>query len=537
MWTALSQVKALTKSINRWRVYAALLVAQTILPLSSLYAQLNTTEESYSMLSTCNIVIVGGEGDLAFRKLYPALYSLHCEGLLADNTQIVCFSRGKYSHEALLDNMQEWVKQSDYVTGFDELHWQPFAQRILQFVGDATNSDDMRRLQTELSSCDTVYYLSTPPHIFAPICDAMDAAGVVHEGTRLVVEKPLGTSLESFNQINDTLFKVFAERQIYRIDHYLGKETVQNLLALRFANILFEPLWNRSYIDHVQITVAESVGVDGRWEYYDESGALRDMVQNHLLQLVCLVAMEFPARNKADDIRDEKLKVIRCLKEIDASNVRENTVRGQYIAGSVASEIVAGYGQESDTKKSQSGTETFVAVKAEIENSRWAGVPFYLRTGKRMTQRYSEIVIQFKPVVFKFIDVDPNQINNNQLVIRLQPNEGIELRLMNKVPGLSESFNLQNVGLNLSFEEAFEDHRSPSAYERLLLDVTREDQTLFMRSDELRGAWRWVDGIIAGWAATKQTVNPYKAGSMGPDDALALLIKDGRRWVDFNTSN
>jgi glucose-6-phosphate 1-dehydrogenase len=257
------------------------------------------------------------------------------------------------------------------------------------------------------------------------------------------------------------------------------------------------------------------------------------MVQNHILQLVCLVAMEFPARNKADDIRDEKLKVIRSLKTIDASNVQANTVRGQYVEGSVNHELVPSYLGEGDAKEKQSNTETFTAVKAEIENNRWQGVPFYLRTGKRMAERYSEIVIQFKPVIFKFIDVDPNAINNNQLVIRLQPNEGIEMNMMNKVPGLSEGMSLQNVGLNLSFEEAFEEHRSPSAYERLILDVTRGDQTLFMRSDELRGAWRWVDGIIDGWQKTGQSAHSYKAGSSGPDDALGLILKDGRKWQIF----
>ena len=486
------------------------------------------------MLNICNIVIVGGEGDLAFRKLYPALYSLHKEKLLADCTKVVGFGRGKYSFDEFISTMCEWTQKSDYVSDFDESAWQSFIKRVVQFNGDATAPEDLARLKKELGNDDIVFYLSTPPSIFAPICEAMGTAGVVTDNTRLVVEKPLGTSLDSFNEINDTLFRTFEENQIYRIDHYLGKETVQNLLALRFANIFFDPLWNRNYIDHVQITVAESVGVGGRWDYYEESGALRDMVQNHLLQLVCLVAMEFPARNQADDIRDEKLKVIRCLKTIDASNVRANTVRGQYTEGAVDQELVAGYTQEKDAKDKQSNTETFVAVKAEIENNRWQGVPFYLRTGKRLASRYSEIVIQFKPVVFKFIDIDPTAINNNQLVIRLQPNEGIEMNMMNKVPGLSEITRLQNVGLNLSFEEAFEEHRSPSAYERLILDVTRGDQTLFMRSDELRGAWRWVDGITDGWQQAAQSVVNYKAGSMGPDDALGLILGDGRKWQVFN---
>lgn len=487
------------------------------------------------MLNICNIVIVGGEGDLAFRKLYPALYSLHKENLLAEFTKVVCFGRGKYSLEKFKTSMRDWIQKSDYVSDFDESVWKSFFQRVNQFNGDATSPDDLTRLKKELGDDDIVFYLSTPPSIFAPICEAMSTAGVVSDNTRLVVEKPLGTSLDSFNEINDTLFRTFEENQIYRIDHYLGKETVQNLLALRFANIFFDPLWNRNYIDHVQITVAESVGVGGRWDYYDESGALRDMVQNHLLQLVCLVAMEFPARNQADDIRDEKLKVIRCLKTINASNVRANTVRGQYTEGAIDQELVASYTDEKDAQNKNSNTETFVAVKAEIENNRWQGVPFYLRTGKRLASRYSEIVIQFKPVIFKFIDIDPNAINNNQLVIRLQPNEGIEMNMMNKVPGLSEIPRLQNVGLNLSFEEAFEEHRSPSAYERLMLDVTRGDQTLFMRSDELRGAWRWVDGITDGWEKNNQPTVKYKAGSMGPDDALELILRDGRKWQNFDS--
>ena len=485
------------------------------------------------MLKACNIIIVGGEGDLAFRKLYPALYSLHKESLLAAATKIVGFGRGKYERESFLSNMKKWTEESEYVKGVNSQDWQSFVERVVHFSGDATSAQDISRLQNELGGGDIVFYLSTPPSIFAPICDAMGEAGVVSDSTRLVVEKPLGSSAESFGEINDTLFKNFDEHQIYRIDHYLGKETVQNLLALRFANMFFEPIWNRNYIDHVQITVAESVGVAGRWNYYNESGALRDMVQNHLLQLVCLVAMEFPARNEADDIRDEKLKVIRCLKTINAATVQSDTVRGQYVAGSVNNELVVGYSEEKDSAEQNSDTETYVAIKAHIENNRWQGVPFYLRTGKRMPNRYSEIVIQFKPVVFKFIDIDPNAINNNSLVIRLQPNEGIEMNLMNKVPGLSESFNLQNVGLNLSFEEAFEEHRSPSAYERLLLDVTRGDQTLFMRSDELRGAWQWVDSIFEGWKTTGQPSVSYKAGAAGPDDALGLILRDGRKWQNY----
>lgn len=483
------------------------------------------------MLETCNIVIVGGEGDLAFRKLYPALYSLHKENLLAKDTKVIGFCRGKYESDEFLSLMRQWTEDSDYIDRVEQQSWTSFCKRVIQFVGDATDAKDIKRLRDELGDSEIVFYLSTPPAIFAPICLAMKAANIVKRRTRVVVEKPLGNSFDSFAAINDTLFEVFEEKQIYRIDHYLGKETVQNLLVLRFANIFLEPLWNRNYIDHVQITVAESVSAAGRWSYYNESGALRDMVQNHLLQLLCLVAMEFPARNKPDDIRDEKLKVIHCLKPIDITNVRQCTVRGQYTEGLVNGEHVLGYLDEQDAQSKDSNTETFVAIKAEIENNRWQGVPFYLRTGKRMEQRYSEIVIQFKPMLFKFFDIDSNAINNNQLIIRLQPNEGIQMNLMNKVPGLTEHTDIQNVGLNLSFEEAFEKHRSPSAYERLLLDVTRDDQTLFMRSDELVAAWKWVDGILDGWHESGQVAQNYKAGSYGPDDSLGLMIKDNRKWA------
>lgn len=487
------------------------------------------------MLESCNIVIVGGEGDLAFRKLYPALFSLHKQNLLGDCTKIIAFVRGKYSPKSFIENLCDRLEISDYTDKISDGQWTSFSNRIERFVGDATNQTDFKRLKPQLKSIKTVVYLSTPPSIFGSICETMKKADFVNRTTRLVVEKPLGSSLKSFDEINNSLFKTFNERQLYRIDHYLGKETVQNLLAMRFANILFEPLWNRSYIDHVQITLSESVGVGNRWSYYNESGALRDMVQNHILQLLCLVAMEYPARNKPDDVRDEKLKVLRCLKKIDATNVESYTVRGQYSQGAVGEELVKGYLYEEDAAHTDSNTETFVAIKAEIENNRWQGVPFYLRTGKRMTSRYAEIVIQFKPVVFKLFDTAQNEANNNRLVIRLQPNEGIQMNLMNKVPGLNEKTELQNLGLDLSFSDAFEDHRSPSAYERLLLDVTRGDQTLFMRSDELREAWKWVDGIIDGWEKVKQKTIKYVAGSAGPTDSFALIHKDGRKWLDENS--
>ncbi|RZV48520.1 MAG: glucose-6-phosphate dehydrogenase, partial [Pseudomonadales bacterium] len=363
-------------------------------------------------------------------------------------------------------------------------------------------------------------------------CQALDDAGFVTPATRIVVEKPLGESRASFEEIDSHIKSVFDEQQIYRIDHYLGKETAQNLLALRFANVFFEPLWNRHYIDHVQITAAESIGVGGRWSFYDEAGALRDMVQNHLLQLLCLVSMEPPAKNRPDFVRDEKLKVLRCLKPVQAHDVGDVTVRGQYAQGRVEDESVPGYAQEQDAKSTRSNTETFVAIKAEIENTRWQGVPFYLRTGKRLAQRRLEIIIQFKPVVHKFFDSVGGNLSANQLVIRLQPNEGVELEIVNKVPGLTEQTRLQGVDLDLSFAEVFDAHRAPSAYERLLLDVMRADQTLFMRSDELCAAWDWVDGILQGWQTNGQPVANYASGSWGPSESVDLLARDRRRWFD-----
>lgn len=482
---------------------------------------------------TCSVLIIGGEGDLAFRKLYPALYSLDLEGLLAEDMKVIAFGRGKFKKDDFLVEVKRWIEASDYTLSIDSLVLDRFLSRLVQFKGDATDPESYKKLSKQCVSEEYVIYLSTPPSIFSPICLALDSAGFVSSSTRIVIEKPLGESCATFQQIDNHIKSVFDEEQIYRIDHYLGKETVQNLLALRFANVLFEPLWNRNYIDHVQITVAESIGVGGRWKFYDEAGALRDMVQNHLLQLLCLVSMEPPAKNTPDFVRDEKLKVLRCIKQITPQDVNTVTVRGQYDEGLIGQDDVPAYLAESDAKNTHSDTETFVAIKAEIENTRWQGIPFYLRTGKRLKQRYSEIIIQFKPVVHRFFDAASGNVGDNQLVIRLQPNEGIEMYLVNKVPGLTEQTRLQSAGLDLSFHKAFEQHRSPSAYERLLLDVIRSDQTLFMRSDELCAAWNWVDGILDGWRTTGQPASKYPAGDWGPTESIDLLAKDRRRWFDY----
>jgi glucose-6-phosphate 1-dehydrogenase len=373
-----------------------------------------------------------------------------------------------------------------------------------------------------------VIYLAVGPDLFGPICERLGSHGLVNRETRVVIEKPLGKDLASSRKVNDTIGKVFPESRIYRIDHYLGKETVQNLMALRFANALLEPVWNAGHIDHVQITVAETVGLSGRAGYYDTSGALRDMVQNHILQLLCLTAMEPPPSIDADAVRDEKLKVLRALKPIDASNAAQVTVRGQYRAGASGGGAVPGYLEELGASTSK--TETFVAIKAEIANWRWAGVPFYLRTGKRLEARESEIVVNFRPVPHSIFGAGAGAIRANQLVIRLQPDEGVKLWLMIKDPGPG-GMRLQQVPLDMSFAQAF-GVRNPDSYERLLTDVVRGNQTLFMRRDEVEAAWAWIDPILAAWAASPELPKPYTAGSWGPAAAVALIERDGRTWYE-----
>ncbi|MGS2722586.1 glucose-6-phosphate dehydrogenase [Porticoccus sp. GXU_MW_L64] len=477
----------------------------------------------------CDVLIFGGVGDLAFRKLYPSLYKLDKNGSLPEGLRIFGVSRREIPQEEFLEDIREGISRNEDIDGDA---WQSFVNRLELVFADATVADDLRPVKEQYFSDDSrelMVYLATPPNIFAPICQSMAAVGLNRPSTRIVVEKPLGDDRESFQEINSHLTEIFDEDQVYRIDHYLGKEAVQNLLALRFANALFEPLWNNNYIDHIQITVAETVGVEGRWGFYDEAGAMRDMVQNHLLQLLCLTAMEPPADLAADAVRDEKLKVLRCLKPIDASNLKESVVRGQYVAGAVAGEPVPGYREEEGAAQ-KSDTETFVALKAEVDNWRWAGVPFYLRTGKRLPVRYSEIVIQFKEIPHSIFSDSASE--PNRLTIRLQPNDGIQLSLMSKVPGLKKGMPLQPVALDLFFSDVSGGEQGVSAYERLLLDVINANPTLFVRSDEVDAAWCWVDGIRSAWQEVGQKIAQYTAGSWGPTAAIALLAKDDRQWYE-----
>jgi glucose-6-phosphate 1-dehydrogenase len=474
-------------------------------------------------------VVFGGTGDLAERKLLPALYHRQVAGQFTDPTRIIGASRSEMSHEAYRKYATEALTEHLKAGELDKAELEKFCARLFYVAVDAKSDkgwDQLKKLLDEGKDRVRAFYLAVGPSLFGDFSEKIRDHKLITKNTRIVVEKPIGRDLESALKLNDIIGKVFSEEQIFRIDHYLGKETVQNLMALRFANALYEPVWNSAHIDHVQITVAESVGLESRAGYYDKAGALRDMVQNHILQLLCLVAMEPPSSMDPEAVRDEKLKVLRALKPITESNVEKMTVRGQYKAGASSNGPVKGYLEE--LEGGVSDTETFVALKAEIGNWRWAGVPFYLRTGKRLAARMSEIVISFKQIPHSIFDDAAGRISANQLVIRLQPDEGVKQWLMIKDPGPG-GMRLRHVPLDMSFAQAF-DVRNPDAYERLLLDVIRHNQTLFMRRDEVESAWRWVDPILKAWDETGQKCQSYTAGTWGPSQAIALIERDGRTW-------
>jgi len=473
-----------------------------------------------------DLVIFGGTGDLAVRKLLPALFHRFLGGQIPSSSRVVGVAREALDDAGYRAQLREALLKICDAAKLDEFLKQVF-YRSLDARKDDGWDDFAALIQAEPEHV-RVFYLSTSPELFVDLCKRLGEHELNLGQSRVVMEKPIGRDLESANQINDAVGKVFSETQTFRIDHYLGKETVQNLLVLRFGNALFEPLWNSAHIDHVQITVAETLGVGHRGAYYDRAGALRDMVQNHMLQLLCMVAMEPPASLAPDAVRDEKLKVLNALKPIDDGNAGVLTVRGQYRAGVAEGDHVPGYQEElGDTK---SNTETFVALKAEIANWRWAGVPFYLRTGKRLADRVSEIVVTFKPVPHSMFDSASGTLAQNRLVLRLQPDEGVKLWLTIKHPGPG-GLRLRHVPLDMSFAEAF-GVQQPDAYERLLLDVVRGNPTLFMRRDEVEAAWRWAGPILAAWAASGEAPRPYAAGSWGPSASVALIERDGRTWHD-----
>ncbi|HEY9234639.1 MULTISPECIES: glucose-6-phosphate dehydrogenase [Phenylobacterium] len=478
------------------------------------------------------LVLFGGTGDLAQRMLFPSLYFLDADGFLSDSFAIIATARTELDHDAFIAQVKEAVAAR--AEGLDEKAWSRFEKRLSYVVADATKPEGAATLKAAIGDGRTpIYYLAVSPSIYGRVAAALSAAGMTGHGTRIILEKPIGRDLESSKVTNAAVAEAFPEESIFRIDHYLGKETVQNLLALRFANTLFEPLWNNLTIDHVQITVAETEGVGDRWPYYDEYGALRDMVQNHMLQLLCLVAMEPPADMEPDSVRNEKVKVLRSLRPVTRSDVQTVSVRGQYTSGVSSGQSVTGYEAE---RGQHSDTETFVALRVDIDNWRWAGVPFFLRTGKRLPERRTQIAIQFKPVPHSiFDDAAREDLAANRLVIDLQPDEDIELLLMNKAPGLAErGMRLQSLPLSLSLAKAYSgpNARRRIAYERLILDVIQNNSTLFVRRDEVERAWEWVDGVADAWRESNMTPKPYAAGSWGPAGAFALIERSDRAWYD-----
>jgi glucose-6-phosphate 1-dehydrogenase len=478
-------------------------------------------------LTDFDLVLFGGSGDLAMRKLLPAMYARDAVKDLPPNARIICVGRHEWSTEEFLATVESTSKP--HIKDVVAATWEKFTKRILYVSLDATNAKTYGELVKSLrkdSAITRVYYLATPPQLFSLICDNLKTNGLATQNARVVLEKPLGRDLASARQINAEVGKVFAESQIYRIDHYLGKETVQNLLALRFGNVLFEPLWRREWISDVQITIAEELGVGNRMGYYDNSGALRDMLQNHLLQLLCIVAMEPPTSIAPDAVRDAKLQVLRSLKKFTPTTLAQNIVRGQYRAGHVNGVAVPSYRDEPDAPE-QSRTETFVALKAEIDTWRWAGVPFYLRTGKRMADSLAEIVVRFKQIPHSIFSQPTSSFQPNSLVIRLQPDEGLRMNLMAKTPG--DGMRLKPAELELDFRESFKTPRM-DAYERLLLDVLRGQLTLFMRGDELEAAWEWVEPILTNWEQDDSMPIPYSSGTWGPAAASALIGRDGLQW-------
>ena len=478
------------------------------------------------------LLLFGATGDLAQRMLLPSLYGLHADGLLPEGLTITGTARSENSDESYRKFAKEALEKFVPKDRMDAKAIKSFLERVQYQALDATDMAHYKELAAKVGdvSGGLAIFLSTAPSLFEAVIRGLDSAGLAGETVRIGLEKPLGYDLASSREINDTVATAFPEERTFRIDHYLGKETVQNILALRFGNSFFEPVWNARGIDNVQITISETVGLEERAAYYDGAGALRDMVANHMLQLLALIAMEPPARFDGNAIRDEKAKVFRSLRTIEPQDAPRDTVTGQYGAGASGGEIVKGY---IDELEKPSTTETFVAIKAHVDNWRWQGVPFYLRTGKRMPTRRSEIAIQFKPVPHSMFSNRGGLLQPNVLVIRLQPEEYVQLLVMAKEPGLDrDGIRLREVPLNLSLDAEFAGSRRRIAYERLLLDLIEGDQTLFVRRDEVEAQWTWIDAIRAGWVANDMKPKSYASGSWGPSAAIALTERDGVTWLD-----
>ncbi len=491
-------------------------------------------------IDACAVVIFGASGDLTRRKLMPALYNLALGRLLPGGFAVVGVARREKSHEGFRADMKEAVSKFSRKKPVDAALWTDFERGISYVPGTFEDPATYKNLREHLAKLDEergtrknrLFYLAVPPADFGTISEGLRAAGLVEpQGgrgapwTRVVFEKPFGTDLESATALNDTIAKVFAEQQVFRIDHYLGKETVQNLLVFRFANSLFEPVWTREHVDHVQITVAEDIGVEGRGKFYEQTGVTRDIVENHLMQLLCLTAMEPPISLDADAVRDEKVKVLKSLRPMERSMVDKNVVRGQYGRGFVRGDEVPSYREEPDVA-GDSRVETYVAMRVLVDNWRWGGVPFYVRAGKRLARRVTEISLQFKKVPHTLFRAADGGVTPNVLSVRIQPDEGIALRFISKEPG--QQTVLRDVSMDFRYGAAFGSN-TPEAYERLLLDAMRGEATLFTRRDEVEGQWSFVDPIFDAWAGAAPPPM-YTSGSWGPEQAEDLLAQDGRRW-------
>lgn len=487
----------------------------------------------------CALVVFGASGDLSHRKLMPALYNLALQQLLPPEMVIVGVALTEWTDQQFRDTMKAAVSEHSRNGVVDEDVWTGFSHRLRYISGSFDNPDTYARLNGLLAEADAelgtrgnrLFYLATAPMFFPSIAEQLGAVGLSSEEggqfRRLIVEKPFGRDLASARALNERLLAFFRESQIYRIDHYLGKETVQNLLVLRFGNTIFEPLWNRRYVDHIQITAAEDLGIEGRGGYYDTAGALRDILQNHLFQVMSIIAMEPPARFESRDVHDEKVKLLRAIPPIRTADVAAHAVRGQYGPGFIAGEPVLGYRQEEKVDP-HSNTETYVALKLRVENWRWAGTPFYLRTAKRLPKRATEIAVQFRqPPHLPFLDTPVEAVTPNLLTLRIQPDEGASLKFVAKVPG--PNVDLRTVSMDFAYGSSFL-KASPEAYERLLLDALLGDSTLFARGDEVETAWDIVDEVLGAWATTQADFPNYEAGSWGPDAADDLMARDGRRW-------
>jgi glucose-6-phosphate 1-dehydrogenase len=496
-------------------------------------------QEDLVPVDSCTLVIFGGSGDLARRRLIPALYNLLLDGLLPANFAVLGLGRKRMTDNEFRATLREGVLAHSRQSLVED-RWNAFASRLFYLAGENDDPQTYAALKIRLEEIERqlglpgnrIFYLSIPPSSFTAVCEGLEQSGLATRTTRpyarIIVEKPVGRDLASAQQINAVTGRVFDESQIFRIDHYLGKETVQNLMVVRFANSIFEPIWNHKYIDHVQITVSETEGVGTRAAYYEEAGALRDMVQNHLLQLLCLVAMEPPYSLDPDVVRNAKMEVLRCLRPITGKDVETYTVRAQYAAGVVGGKPVPGYRHENGVKP-DSTTETYVAVKCFVENWRWSGVPFFLRTGKAMPHRASEVAVQFKDIPQILFNANQKQPQPpNVLALRIQPEEGLSLRIVSRVPGTREQ--THPVEMDFQYGEVF-GRPSPEAYERLLLDVMAGDASRFMRRDAVEASWAWITKILEGWQQQGARWLPeYAAGTSGPVEVDRLIQQDGRTW-------